>query len=230
MGLILACSVSVMIGCGSSSAVLDDTQKVEQSEAVASEVDAVEVTEVEDLASDVVEQQKNSEDVISSSETEENQQVVEAVEEIKPTLPEFSVTDVNEYTVYSTSSLNLRSGGTKSYDKVGSVSKGSELVVTGKTDTDWLRVKYNDGIAYCSAKYTSVEKPNVEPVCRGIAATPSAEVVDSSPYNNVWVGEGSSTGSVCKRANEYWIDTPLSISSRECKQWKYKYSFWDSKN
>ena len=97
---------------------------------------------------------RNSEEIAESvstpeTSTEENS---EAVVE-----PEFTVTEVTA-TKYATQSVNVRSGPSTDYDKIGGLTTNQEVQVTGQASTGWYRIEYNGGEAYVSDKYLADEK------------------------------------------------------------------------
>lgn len=69
---------------------------------------------------------------------------------------EFTVTDKSGTAVVGDSSLNVRSGPGKDYDKLGSVSSGEALTVTGETDNNWYRINYSGKDGYVSSKYVTL--------------------------------------------------------------------------
>ena len=100
---------------------------------------------------------RNSEEIAENSEavstpetsTEENS---EAVVE-----PEFTFTEVSK-TLYAIQSVNVRSGPSTDYDKIGGLTTNQEVQVTGQANTGWWRIQYNGGEAYVSDKYLADEK------------------------------------------------------------------------
>ena len=92
---------------------------------------------------------------------------VEATEEITTTKEEATtqeetttavvITDI-EKTMYSTTSLNVRSGPSADYDKIGSLKKGQQVKVTGKAEqTGWYRIEYSGKTGFVSGKYLQDE-------------------------------------------------------------------------
>lgn len=51
------------------------------------------------------------------------------------------------------SRLNVRSGYTASHSKIGSLSRGKKITVTGKTSNGWYRIKHMGKVGYVSGKY-----------------------------------------------------------------------------
>ncbi|TPB27153.1 hypothetical protein DIJ63_39030, partial [Burkholderia pseudomallei] len=82
---------------------------------------------------------------------------VEAIEsrigkvgELPPTKPDEPIKIM--YTI--TESLNVRTGPGTSYDKIGTLSKGSKVEVVEESD-GWSKIKFNDGYGYVSTNYLS---------------------------------------------------------------------------
>lgn len=68
-------------------------------------------------------------------------------------------TEVNE-TVYATGGVNVRSGPSTDYQKIGRLEKGESITRIGVGEDGWSKVEYNGEIAYISSKYLSTEKPD----------------------------------------------------------------------
>ena len=113
---------------------------------------------------------RNSEEIAESSEsastpetsTEENSEAVSESDSEAVVEPEFTVTEVTA-TKYATQSVNVRSGPSTDYDKIGSLSTNQEITVNGVCDqTGWFRFDLNGTVAFVSNRYVSdskVEKP-----------------------------------------------------------------------
>lgn len=73
-----------------------------------------------------------------------------------PTESSFAVTPMQAIVYAATQSgLNVRSGPSTSYDKIGILKYGQEITVTGKTDDDWYQISYSNGYGYVSMQYVS---------------------------------------------------------------------------
>lgn len=90
--------------------------------------------------------------------------------------PQITITEMSAV-MYATKDCNVRNGGSTSFDKIGSLTFNQEVMVTGKTSTNWYRIVYNDGEGFVSGtlltdtKYVEpevieppVEEPPVEEV------------------------------------------------------------------
>lgn len=54
--------------------------------------------------------------------------------------------------------VNVRTGPSTDYDRIGSLEKGSDVEVTGVADTGWYRIKYNGRVGYVSNKFLITEE------------------------------------------------------------------------
>lgn len=61
--------------------------------------------------------------------------------------------------MYAMSSVNVRSAYSSDSAIIGGLSKGQGIEITGKTDNNWIRVKYNGYIGYVYADYLSWSEP-----------------------------------------------------------------------
>ena len=76
------------------------------------------------------------------------------------TKTEFTVTEVDIYTAWTTQDCNIRSGADVSYEKVGNLKKHEQVTVTGQASTGWFRITTSDGKeAYISDTLITTEDP-----------------------------------------------------------------------
>ena len=76
---------------------------------------------------------------------------------VEETTTSLTVTSLDK-TMYVKSSVNVRSGPSTDFDKIGSLSKGKSVKVTGKSDqTGWYRIDYNGKVGYVSDSYLQAE-------------------------------------------------------------------------
>ena len=66
-------------------------------------------------------------------------------------------------TMYAKQSVNLRSGPSTDYERIGSLTTNQEVTVTGIADTGWYRISYNGGVAFVSNNYLSDTKVEIAP-------------------------------------------------------------------
>lgn len=111
---------------------------------------------------------RNSEEIAETASTpetstEENSEAVSESDSEAVVEPEFTVTEVTA-TKYATQSVNVRSGPSTDYDKIGGLTTNQEVQVTGQASTGWYRFTWTDGRkAYVSDKYLSDSKVEVAP-------------------------------------------------------------------
>lgn len=72
--------------------------------------------------------------------------------------PKYTVTSVNA-TMYAKQTVNVRKGPSTDYERVGSLSQGQEVEVTGKASTGWYEISYDGVNAYVSGSYLTDTKP-----------------------------------------------------------------------
>ena len=111
---------------------------------------------------------RNSEEIAETASTpetstEENSEAVSEPDSEAVVEPEFTVTEVTA-TKYATQSVNVRSGPSTDYDKIGGLTTNQEVQVTGQASTGWYRFTWTDGReAYVSDRYVSDSKVEVAP-------------------------------------------------------------------
>lgn len=78
---------------------------------------------------------------------------------------EKTVFTVSEYetpvSMYTSATVNVRSGAGTDYDRVGKLSWGSQTTVTGVTDNGWYEVLYGDMRAFIKGDYMVSELPGI---------------------------------------------------------------------
>lgn len=80
--------------------------------------------------------------------------------------PIYTVREMDK-TMYAKQSVNLRSGPSTDYEKVGSLNTNDEVTVTGQADNGWYRIEYSCGVAFVSNNYLSDTKVEVAPPDNG---------------------------------------------------------------
>jgi hypothetical protein len=87
-------------------------------------------------------------------------EVEEAASEL--TLTPFTVNAYAEsIPMYASTTVNVRTGAGTDYQKVGKVSWGTPVTVTGVTDNGWFEVNYKDSTAYIKGDYLMDRIPGV---------------------------------------------------------------------
>lgn len=76
--------------------------------------------------------------------------------------PNFEVIEYDEpFTLYSTISLNVRSGPSTDYESIGALSEGQGVNVVGYVeDAGWYMIEFKNGFGYVSGYYMTSEDPN----------------------------------------------------------------------
>ena len=146
---------------------------------------------------------KNSEEIAENSEavstpetsTEENSEAVSEPDSEAVVEPEFTVTEMTA-TKYATQSVNVRSGPSTDYDKIGGLTTNQEITVNGVCDqTGWFRFDLNGTVAFVSNRYVSdskVEKPAASetPSNGGNSTAGTGSVASGNYEKNVWYDMG----------------------------------------
>ena len=160
---------------------------------------------------------RNSEEIAESSETastpetstEENSEAVSEPDSEAVVEPEFTVTEVTA-TKYATQSVNVRSGPSTDYDKIGSLSTNQEITVNGVCDqTGWFRFDLNGTVAFVSNRYVSdskVEKPAASetPSNGGNSTAGTGSTASSNYETGVWIDMGDYYFIIPNSEDEYW--------------------------
>lgn len=146
---------------------------------------------------------RNSEEIAESAtpetSTEENSEAVSEPDSEAVVEPEFTVTEVTA-TKYATQSVNVRSGPSTDYDKIGGLTTNQEITVNGVCDqTGWFRFDLNGTVAFVSNRYVSDEKVEVAPPANNNSGSESA---------------ASNTGSTSGAFNEADFPTPYAIINK----------------
>lgn len=209
--LLVVVMTLAMVACGTQETTNDVPVSTETIEAtVESDENSEAVSETEqateapvDEVVKTVDETVESESSEATSETESDEVAStpdsEAVEseasEPETSEPEFTVTELTA-TKYATQSVNVRSGPSTDYDKIGGLTTNQEVQVTGQASTGWYRFIWTDGReAYVSDKYLSdskVEKP-------AASETPSNGGGSTA-------GTGSASASGKKNWQDYYTD------------------------
>ena len=152
LGLSAVLGFSTLSGCGcgavqTSELPQQETSTVEESTSV---IETIEQEETPSIA--------ETEAVETESETTGE---VTAMEETAST-EEIGIIEMDAI-MYATTSVNERKEPSADSEKIGSLSIGEEVHVTGKTEDGlWMRIEEGDGEAFVASNYLSTEKPVVE--------------------------------------------------------------------
>lgn len=130
-----------------------------------------------DQKDETTEQEQKNEEVEQASASQEPEE--EKKEEQKEEKKEIEVTPMKKTMYVKNSSINVRSGPSTSYSKLGSLSRASEVSITGKT-SNWYRVSYKGKVGYIRSDLLSDTKPEPEP-----EPEKTEQSSDSSNYSSV---------------------------------------------
>ena len=123
--------------------------------------------------------------IVPETTTEVETTTVPETTTVEETTTALTVTALDK-TMYVKSSVNVRSGPSTDFDKIGSLSKGKEVKVTGKSDqTNWYQIDYNGKLGYVSDGYLQ-EEPLPEPETTTKAPVPVSNletVINSQALN-----------------------------------------------
>ena len=142
----------LLVACGNADskdteANTQQTESQSTSETETLEADTEEETTTEAINTEV----ENETSTQTESETSQPSE--------EPSEPQYTYTDLNK-TMYAKSSVNVRSLPSTDGQKLGGLSKGQEVSVTGQcNETGWYRIEYNGGVAYISSNYLTTTKP-----------------------------------------------------------------------
>ncbi len=163
------------------------------------------VTSGEHSASDAEKVQKTSTGTSdeSNKDSTEDTVTVETTEETEPEVvvdeDGYTYTD-EEKTMYATTTVNVRQKANGESEKLGSLSAGDEVAVTGYcNETGWIRITYNDGAGYVSPDYLSDEKPEVTTTATSTGSGSSSKSSGSSSGSSA-----STTGTTSTSSGAYF--------------------------
>lgn len=203
--LLVVVMTMALVACGSQSTNVSapeatetvneavETTDTENSEAVSTPETSTEVVDPEsgEAVSEPEQATEAPVDEVASTLDSEAVETTEAVQEPEPSVPEFTVTELTA-TKYAVQSVNVRSGPSTDYDKIGGLTTNQEVQVTGQASTGWYRFTWTDGReAYVSDKYLSDSKVEVQ------------KPADNSDGGNSGSGQ---TNSSAKNWQDYYQD------------------------
>ncbi len=181
--MLMAVSVAA---CGNSAGAEDVTEATElEALSEATELEVVETTEGTEAAA--VETTEDTETETEETGAAETETASEAGTEstAADTDNGYTITSLNK-TMYAKQSVNVRDLPSTDGGKLGSLSSGQAVTVTGQCEeTGWYRIVYNGATGYCSNNYLTDTKPS----------SGSTGSTGSSNSGNTGSSSGSSTGS-----------------------------------
>ena len=87
-----------------------------------------------------------------TSDEEKSEDVVEEISEEVEEKPEYSVSDMDKV-MYAQRSVNVRTGPSTDYEKLGALNTNQAVTVTGQADTGWYRIDYDGKEGFVSDRY-----------------------------------------------------------------------------
>jgi len=129
-----------------------ETEKEEKTQVQTEEAETEKETEDEENATE-----KETEEETSKEQDGKDGQVVET-EEVG-----YTITQMEEVSMYASSAVNVREGPSTDFERVGSLRTGQEVKVTGEASTGWYEIAYGEAVGYVSDKYLQTEPVQQEP-------------------------------------------------------------------
>ena len=74
----------------------------------------------------------------------------------------YTTDDIEDYTMYSSTNLNLREGPGTEFNAIGGLKLNDEVKVIERADNGWVKVVHSDKEYFCSEKYLMKEKKVIE--------------------------------------------------------------------
>lgn len=152
-GLSAVLGFSTLSGCGCGA-----VQTSESTQHETSTVEEESTSVIETVAQEETPSVAETEAVETESETTNDVMVTEEANSSE----EIEIIEMDAI-MYATTSVNERKEPSADSEKIGSLSIGEEVHVTGKTEDGlWMRIEEGDGEAFVASNYLSTEKPVVE--------------------------------------------------------------------
>ena len=155
--LALVMSVGILAGCGDT---IDETQTTTPAATTEVTTEApvttAPATTTEPAATTVP---VTTAPLVTTTEATTTEQVTTSAvdDEMQFTVEEMSAK------MYATDAVNVRSGPSADYDRIGGLQPGDEAIVTGRASTGWYRINYDGKVGYVSNAYLSDKAPSDVP-------------------------------------------------------------------
>lgn len=189
-GIGIVCAIMFM-GCGSTEkAVTKDVTEITDKRAV---TESVETTERVEQTTEVEEKQDTEVVQPVQTETEQSEQVSEAMTEPAQSVePEYTVVPMDVQVMYVQQTLNLRNGAGTDYEKIGSLAQNEQIAVNGYVDTangKWYQLQNDDGSikGFVSASYVGTSKVEIK------KTTPKKNITSNSSNSSSRSNSNSSS-------------------------------------
>ena len=155
--LCLVALLLLVTGCGKTEATSNNT--------VVSESETVMIAEAEtEIVTEITTETENETETEAETETETETVTETETEEMTETEVEieYTVTPMEEVSMYAVSAVNVRKGPSTDFDRVGALRHGQEIKVVGEASTGWYEIVYGEEKAYVSNKYLQTEPVPVQ--------------------------------------------------------------------
>ncbi len=113
------------------------------------------VTDVIITRNEIVKEDLNNNENDKQEESSDTQTSDDTTADVQPAEPV-----VEKVTMYAKSNVNVRSGAGTSNSKIGSLTKGQEIVKIGE-ENGWSKIEFNGSTGYVKSEYLSAEKVEV---------------------------------------------------------------------
>lgn len=149
LGLFVVLGFSTLSGCGCGAVQTSESTQQETSTVEEESTSVIETIEQEETPSIVETEAVETASGVTATEEANSSEEIEIIE--------------MDAVMYATTSVNERKEPSVDSEKIGSLSIGEEVHVTGKTEDGlWMRIEEGDGEAFVASNYLSTEKPVVE--------------------------------------------------------------------
>lgn len=170
----------IFTACSSDKEKVSLEKEIEENEET-QDVESVAEDETKPTEDKIEETEKETEETQVETETETQTETETETEEKKPTYKQIKDTR------FAKSAVNVRTGPSTSYDKIGTLKKGQKVTRIGVTDKGWDVIEYNDQEAYVSGKYLLENNPEevvVDKEAKSTAESQAEEVATKKPDDN----------------------------------------------
>ena len=148
-GLSAVLGFSTLSGCGCGAVQTSEPTQQEISTVEEESTSAIETIEQEETPSIVETEAVETASGVTVTEEANSSEEIEIIE--------------MDAVMYATTSVNERKEPSADSEKIGGLSIGEEVHVTGKTEDGlWMRIEEGEGEAFVASNYLSTEKPVVE--------------------------------------------------------------------
>lgn len=172
----------------------------------------------------------STEKIDSEIETEMDSTVTEEPEETEkeseiPDVPKvtYTYTELNKI-MYVKSSVNVRDLPSTDGEKLGSLSKGQEVIITGQcNETGWYRISFDGKVAYVSKKYLIDTKPETQ-----VTPTPPVQIAPEQTPEPIPTPEPEPTPDIEQpNTNNVFFNEANYVYDLNAVSIKPRYIYWE---